>query len=66
MCHNLMKSIILRNVSQSHKIVTHQVETKFWKKVLDVKYFSLLKPIILTGVAGWPKFLTDSDNRIAG
>jgi hypothetical protein len=29
MCHNPMKSIILENLSQSHRIVTHQVGTKF-------------------------------------
>jgi len=32
MCHNPMKSIILKSVPQFHKIVIHQVRTKFWKK----------------------------------
>jgi hypothetical protein len=34
MCHNSMWSIILKNVSQSHKVVTHHLWTKFWKKNL--------------------------------
>jgi hypothetical protein len=29
MCQNPMRSIILRNVSQSHRIVTHQIGTNF-------------------------------------
>jgi hypothetical protein len=33
MCHNLMRSIILGSVPQSHRIVTHQFGTKFWKQV---------------------------------
>jgi hypothetical protein len=40
MCHNPMRSIILRSVPQSYRIVTHQFGTKFWKKVLGcLAYF---------------------------
>jgi hypothetical protein len=36
-CHNFMRSIILKSVLQSHRIVTHQFGTKFWnKKCWDV------------------------------
>jgi hypothetical protein len=36
-----MRSIILRNVSQSHRIVIHQVETKFFKKMLGCQAFPI-------------------------
>jgi hypothetical protein len=39
MCYNFMRSIILGNVPQSHSIVTHQVGTKLWKKVLGCQTF---------------------------
>jgi len=38
MCHNFIRSIILKNMSQSHKIVTYQVETKFLK---EKKYWNV-------------------------
>jgi hypothetical protein len=43
MCHNPIRSI-LRNVPQFHKIVTHHVGTKFWKKVLECQAF-LVAPL---------------------
>jgi hypothetical protein len=40
-CHNLMRSIILRNVTQFYRIVTHiRFEPNFRKKYWNVKYFS--------------------------
>jgi hypothetical protein len=39
MCHNLMWFIILKNVSQFHRIVTHRLGTNFWKKKLECLIF---------------------------
>jgi hypothetical protein len=43
MCHNLMRSIILKSVSQFHMIVTHQVGTQFFffKKSVEMSSTSL-------------------------
>jgi len=32
MCHNFMRSIVWRNVSPSHGIVTYHLGTNFWRK----------------------------------
>jgi hypothetical protein len=40
-CHNLMKSIILESVSQSHRMLTHQFKTKFQKKSIEISSISL-------------------------
>jgi hypothetical protein len=32
MCHHLMRSIVWRNVSPSHGIVTYHLGTNFWRK----------------------------------
>jgi len=61
MCHNLIRSIILGNMPQSHRIVTHQVETKFWKKKKSVGMLSI-SPVCRLKITVWP-FLREKSKR---
>jgi hypothetical protein len=47
MCHNPIRSIILESVLKSHRIVTHQVGAKFWKKSVVMSSISLYWVTIL-------------------
>jgi hypothetical protein len=43
MYHNLTRSIILGNVSQSYGIVTRHLGTSFWEKKIGMSNISLKK-----------------------